>query len=77
MVQLHESRTDDGIARMRRLDFPTLAPGQAFVLAPGGRHLMLMRPSRDLDAATTIHVDVEAEGCAAPLGIEVPVRAAR
>ncbi|MBX6323592.1 MAG: copper chaperone PCu(A)C [Rhodospirillaceae bacterium] len=40
-AMLHESYTENGIAKMRMLDRVELPPGQAVVLAPGGLHIML------------------------------------
>ena len=44
-VELHESVVDDGVARMRRLEKIEIPAGKNTVLAPGGKHLMLMRPT--------------------------------
>lgn len=49
-VTMHATQIDDGVARMRELSEIRLDPGEKVVLEPGGRHLMLMRPSRDLEA---------------------------
>ncbi|NNF40991.1 MAG: copper chaperone PCu(A)C, partial [Woeseiaceae bacterium] len=37
---------DDGVARMRRLEKIEIPAGTNTVLAPGGKHLMLMRPTK-------------------------------
>lgn len=42
-VELHESVIDDGVARMRRLEKIEIPAGTNTTLAPGGKHLMLMR----------------------------------
>jgi copper(I)-binding protein len=47
-AELHETRMEDGIARMRPLDKLVLAPGERVTLAPGGLHLMLFDPLREL-----------------------------
>ena len=44
-VELHESVVDDGVARMRRLEKIEIPTGTKTILAPGGKHLMLMRPA--------------------------------
>ena len=44
-VELHESVVDDGVARMRRLEKIEIPAGTNTILAPGGKHLMLMRPT--------------------------------
>lgn len=56
-VSMHATQIEDGVARMRELADITLAPGEVVVLEPGGKHLMLMRPLRELgpgEAATVV-----------------------
>jgi copper(I)-binding protein len=38
----HETKTEDGIMKMRPLDRPAIAPGQALEFKPGGAHIMLL-----------------------------------
>lgn len=45
MAHLHETREVGGIASMAALDQITLAPGAMAQFAPGGLHIMLMRPA--------------------------------
>ena len=45
-VELHETVVDDGVARMRRLENIEIPAGAKTILAPGGKHLMLMRPTK-------------------------------
>lgn len=45
-VELHETKLEQGMARMRRLDDLTIAPSETLSLRPGGKHLMLF----DVDA---------------------------
>ena len=45
-VELHESVVDDGVARMRPLEKIEIPAGRNTILAPGGKHLMLMRPTK-------------------------------
>ena len=46
-VQVHENIHDNGVVRMRELECGLpLEPGKPVTLAPGGYHLMLMRPHR-------------------------------
>lgn len=51
-VELHETRDENGIARMRPIEALSIEPGQAVRLEPGGKHLMLMRPIGDTTAVT-------------------------
>ncbi|ARA91987.1 hypothetical protein AWN76_001600 [Rhodothermaceae bacterium RA] len=42
VVELHESRIDGGVMRMRPVEHITIDPGASVTLAPGGYHLMLL-----------------------------------
>ncbi|PJK11136.1 hypothetical protein CO614_01495 [Lysobacteraceae bacterium NML120232] len=47
-VELHETRREAGVSRMRQIHaLPVSAHGQTR-LQPGGLHLMLMRPQREI-----------------------------
>ncbi|MBL8296865.1 MAG: copper chaperone PCu(A)C [Rhodanobacteraceae bacterium] len=61
-ITLHATQMDDGIARMRELEEIKLAPGEQAVLEPGGKHLMLMRPLRELNLAETATIVFEIGG---------------
>ena len=50
-VELHESVIEEGIARMRPLENLDIPAGTSTILAPGGKHLMLMRPRASTDKA--------------------------
>src|SRR3569832_1207694 len=82
-VSLHESVESGGVERMRPLASISITPGEDALLAPGGKHLMLMKPQHALTAGTavTIHFDtndrdgVEAKFVvrdAAPFGVGNP-----
>jgi copper(I)-binding protein len=43
-VSLHRTELVDGVSQMREVEGYTLAPGDSLEMAPGGYHLMLMRP---------------------------------
>ncbi len=46
-VELHQMKMDDGVMRMRQIDTGLpLAAGATVVLAPGGYHLMFIRPQK-------------------------------
>lgn len=55
-VELHESTIVDGISRMRPVPALRIDAGDVAVLAPGGLHLMLMRPHAPLQAGDTVEV---------------------
>lgn len=58
-VSLHESVEIDGVARMKALGEIGIAPGASVVLAPGGKHLMLMRPKGEVKAGESIKIRIE------------------
>jgi hypothetical protein len=47
LVEVHRTVEVDGVARMREVDVVEIPAGGEVQLAPGGLHLMLMRPQRD------------------------------
>ncbi len=52
-VEIHETRIEDGIARMREIDALVVPPRGNVTLERGGKHLMLMRPG-DLGEVVTL-----------------------
>ena len=54
-VEIHETRIEDGIARMRELDALVVPARGNVTLERGGKHLMLMRPG-DLDDGVTLQL---------------------
>lgn len=55
-VSIHESRVVDGVNRMRELSELPVAAESSATLAPGGMHLMLMRPSAPLKEGDKVDV---------------------
>jgi len=53
---VHQTAIENGVARMRELDRLEIAPGQEVRFAPGGLHLMLMQPRREVAAGERIGV---------------------
>ena len=51
-VQVHETIIEDGISRMIELGELSIPPASTVTLEPGGKHLMLMRPTGNLDTVT-------------------------
>lgn len=56
-VSIHESRVVDGVNRMRELDELPVAAKSSATLAPGGLHLMLMRPANALKEGDKVAVE--------------------
>lgn len=74
-VSLHESTIVDGISRMRPLPRLTIVPDGSATLQPGGLHLMLMQPVRELQAGEQVTVEFLLEG-GGTLPARLEVRAA-
>ena len=53
-TEVHETRIENGIAKMRRVETLTIAPDQALKMAPGGLHLMLMDLTGPLQASQQV-----------------------
>ncbi|NIA27408.1 MAG: copper chaperone PCu(A)C [Desulfobulbaceae bacterium] len=51
-VEMHETVIKNEVARMRALGALTLQPGETVSFEPGGKHLMLMRPSDNIESVT-------------------------
>ncbi len=47
-VEIHESRMEDGVMRMRQRDNVEIPAGESVVLAPGGLHVMLIGLTQEL-----------------------------
>lgn len=58
MVEIHRTEEVDGVSRMREVPVLEIAPGETVKLQPGGLHLMLMRPNRELAEGTTVAIDL-------------------
>lgn len=56
MTSLHETRIEEGVSKMRELHRLKLAPGETIQLQPGGKHLMLMQPRRDIVAGDKVEM---------------------
>ncbi len=53
-VEIHETTTEDGVARMRKLDNLVVDPMTTVTLERGGKHLMLMK-AKDLKSSVTLN----------------------
>jgi len=56
-VSLHETRSVDGVNRMRELPQLRIAPDGNAILKPGGMHLMLMQPRAPLKEGSKVVVN--------------------
>lgn len=53
-VSLHETRIEQGVSRMESHSTWVLQPGDDIELRPGGFHLMLMQPTREIQVGSEI-----------------------
>jgi len=75
-VMLHRSREEGGMVRMVHVERLELAPGLSVTFAPGGYHLMLMRPRRALKAGDRVPITLRFAG-GARRDVEFEVRRVR
>jgi len=57
-VSLHQTVTENGVSRMQAVEGLSLPAGSDLELAPGGYHLMLMRPLQADAANVQLHIDL-------------------
>jgi copper(I)-binding protein len=60
-VSMHQSVEENGVERMRPLAKFAIAPGESVTFAPGGRHLMLMQPVRQLKSGDAVRIHIATE----------------
>jgi len=58
-IELHQSSEQSGVARMRRVQRLEIPAGRTVVLKPRGYHLMLFRPTGDLQPGDKVTVTLE------------------
>jgi copper(I)-binding protein len=63
-IEIHESRVDDGVMRMRQLQSVEVPAGESVTFRPGGLHVMLIGLTRDLAVgdAFTLTLDLSQSG---------------
>ena len=75
VTEIHESRMDGEMMRMRRLaDGVAVAAGETVILKPGGIHLMLLQLQQPLVAGEGIELELQFER-AGTVRVEAEVRA--
>lgn len=57
LVEMHTTLMDDGMSRMMALDSMTIAELSTIEFAPGGTHLMLMRPHDGLSVGDRVTLE--------------------
>ena len=75
-IMLHSTETDaNGVSRMMHIEQLDLPPGQPVLLAPGGKHLMLMNLGAKLEEGSSFALTLRFE-TAGDITVDVPVLAA-
>ncbi len=60
-VELHTHTNDNGVMRMRKIEFIEIPANGQTVLKPGGLHIMLINPVTRLTAGQTVSVKLQFE----------------
>lgn len=61
IVELHTHTNDNGVMRMRKVEFIEIPANGQTVLKPGGLHIMLINPIARLTAGQTVSVKLQFE----------------
>ena len=56
-VSLHQTIVEAGLSRMKAVPVLMVPAGSEFELAPGGFHLMFMRPAEELEDILSIRIE--------------------
>ncbi|HEX3896998.1 MAG TPA: copper chaperone PCu(A)C [Rudaea sp.] len=70
-ASLHKSMNENGVEHMRALGDLQIAPGQRVAFAPGGNHVMLMQPKKELRTNESVPIHFLATGGDSVVGIFV------
>jgi copper(I)-binding protein len=57
-VQMHETTIEDGVSRMRPIESFQVDPSSSVEFKPGGKHLMLMRPSTNVAPGSLVELEI-------------------
>lgn len=76
-IELHESVEKDGHMAMNKLEKITLEAGKSLTLKPGGHHLMLFDPSKEIKVGEKITVEFDQDGSPLKLVFEVSDRSTK
>lgn len=74
-IEIHQTLTEGGMSRMRKLDKLTVYANDDVQLRPGGIHLMLIKPQRALHAGDSVTLTLRTD-TDARIEISVPVKKA-
>jgi len=71
-VEVHRTLVEDGVARMVPVESLQITAAGRVVLEPGGMHLMLFSPRRQLRAGNSVALDLQ-QSDSASIRVNVPV----
>jgi copper(I)-binding protein len=74
-TEIHATEIRNGVARMIALDALPIPPHATVMLAPGGYHLMLHSPRRELSAGMHVNLELRFDS-GTRLPVDAPVRRA-
>ena len=57
-VQMHETIIDNGVSRMRPVKSFQVGPASSVEFSPGGKHVMLMKPSTNLTTGSSVTLEI-------------------
>ncbi len=70
-ASLHKSTSNNGMEHMQPLGDITIAPGQRVTFAPGGNHIMLMQPTKELRLDESVPIRIVTKDADSTVGIFV------
>jgi hypothetical protein len=70
-ASLHKSVNENGVEHMRALGDLQIAPGQRVAFTPGGNHIMLMQPKKELRRDESVPIHIVTKGGDSIVGIFV------
>jgi len=77
VAEIHQTKMEGGVMRMRPVESIELPAGQAVELKPGGYHVMLMqvKPALQEGQSVALTLVIEAGGKRESVTVQVPVKA--
>lgn len=61
-TELHETKEQDGKMKMSKVEIMTINSKQSFEMKPGGHHIMLFDPTREIKEGDKIAVQIIVDG---------------
>lgn len=58
-VEMHLTKMQEGMSHMLKQVVLQIGPNENIILEPGGKHLMLMKPQRQLKAGDTVQLQLK------------------